>query len=197
MSDAPPPSPACDASSRLLGDRVRRLRQGKGWTLEQLATETEVSRSMLSQIERGQANPTLVVAGRIARGLGITLSELAEEPASGAVIDVIRGDDPTYLFRSDEQCSVRTLSPLNLEKAVEFYELRLPADGVLRSAPHYQGTREYLHLHHGQVAIVSGQDTCELHKGDTAHYRADVDHVIKNTGRGDVLAYMVVTYERA
>lgn len=180
-----------------LGHRVRQLRQDHGWTLEQCSDTSGVSRSMLSQIERGQANPTLAVARRLAQALNTTLSELAGEQTSGAPIEIILAEDETYLFRSDEQCTIRTLSPLTLEKTVEFYEIRLARNGALRSAPHVQGTRECLHLRKGQIQLISSTNSCKLNQGDSAHYRADVHHAIENTGRSEAIGYLVVTYEKA
>ncbi len=193
----PPPHPEdLGGDDHALGARVRRLRQDHGWTLEQLSHASGVSRSMLSQIERGQANPTLAVARRLAQALRITLGELAGERAPDSAIDVILADDETYQFRNDDQCSIRTLSPLTLEKTVEFYEIRLARGGALRSAPHYQGTRECLHVRQGQVQLISGAESCRLNQGDSAHYRADVDHAIENAGRREVVGYLVVTYEK-
>src|ERR687892_433334 len=63
-------------SSGRLGGRVRELRRGRGLTLEELAERSEVSRAMISKVERGEKNPTLVVAAKVAEGLGITISEL-------------------------------------------------------------------------------------------------------------------------
>src|SRR5947207_9083365 len=124
----------------LLCDRVRELRKKKGWTLEQLSAACGVSRSMLSQIERNQANPTLGVAYRIAQAFGMSLGSLVDVPNATATIDVIRAEDRTYHYRSDQFCRIRTLSPLHLEKDVEFYELLLRPRGSLKSAPHFGGT---------------------------------------------------------
>ncbi|MFT7642575.1 MAG: transcriptional regulator with XRE-family HTH domain, partial [Pirellulaceae bacterium] len=60
--------------------RVKELRNDRGWSLEELSSRCGVSRSMLSQIERGQANPTLGVTLRIARAFGLSLAELVESP---------------------------------------------------------------------------------------------------------------------
>ena len=65
------------ASSGRLGGRVKRLRRRRGLTLEELAGLSGVSRAMISKLERGEKNPTLVVAAKLAAGLGVTLSHLA------------------------------------------------------------------------------------------------------------------------
>ena len=98
--------------------RVRHLRKQRGWTLAQLASASGVSRSMLSQIERGSANPTLGVAFRIAQAFQMSLADLVATTAGRPRIEVVRGDDRSSIFRDDKDCRIRTLSPLHLEKDV-------------------------------------------------------------------------------
>jgi transcriptional regulator with XRE-family HTH domain len=200
----PPPTPIdadgdaapADPIHTLLCGRVRDLRKKKGWTLEELSAACGVSRSMLSEIERGRANPTLAVAFRIAQAFSMSLGELVEAPAATPRIDVIRADDRTYQYRSDRHISIRTLSPLHLEKAVEFYEIVLRAGGALTSSPHFEGARELATVQFGQVRVTSDGEAVELAKGDSAHYRADVPHSIKNVGDSDAVVFLVVTYAR-
>jgi transcriptional regulator with XRE-family HTH domain len=174
--------------------RMRTMRKKRGWTLEQLARQSGVSRSMLSQIERGGANPTLGVAFRIAQAFGLSLGDLVDDAASRTRIEVIRADDTRHLFREDEQVRIRTLSPLNLEKDVEFYELLLKPGGVLASEPHFAGTREFLTIEKGAARLVAGDQTRELGPGDSAHYPADVPHRIENAAPGETLAFLVDIY---
>lgn len=105
-----------DPASQVLCNRVTELRKKNKLTLDQLAAASGVSRSMLSQIERGQANPTLAVTFRIAQAFGITIGELVDQPWASSTIEVVHGDDANNLFRSDEECQIRTLSPLHMEK---------------------------------------------------------------------------------
>ena len=193
---AAPGGAAEEGITGTLVSRVKELRKQRRWTLAQLSDVCGVSRSMLSEIERNQANPTLVVAYRIARAFGMTLGDLVDVPGTPPAIDVIPAHDRTYLYRSDKDCRIRTLSPLHMEKDVEFYELWLRAGAALTSAPHFEGTREFLTIQKGSARITSGDDTADLRKGDSAHYRADVPHTIVNTVRGDLTAYLLVTYLR-
>ena len=189
-----PATGAADPAGPHLGRRVKQLRAGHDWSLAALAAASGVSRSMLSQIERDRANPTLAVTLRIARAFGMTLGELLEMPGAASAMTVIRVDDHTYHYRSDPDCRIRTLSPLNLEKDVEFYEVRLQPGGALRSAPHFAGTREFLTVQKGRLRAESAGDTEELGSGDSASYRADVPHAILNIGKGEALLFLVVIY---
>ena len=190
----PPGPPPADVIHQHLGSRVKHLRSARGWSLEALANASGVSRSMLSQIEREQANPTLAVTLRIARAFGLSLGELLEMPGAATTVTIIRAEDRTYHYRSDKDCRVRTLSPLNLEKDVEFYEVRFQTGGALRSAPHFEGTREFLTVQKGRIRVESAGDAEELNPGDSASYRADVPHAIINSGKGDATVFLIVIY---
>lgn len=175
---------------------MRDLRKKKRWTLEEMAAASGVSRSMLSDIERGRANPTLVVAHRIALAFGMSLGDLIEMPAVARRIDVIRADDRTYHFRTDRRCRMRTLSPLALQKDVEFYEIVLGPGGAIRRAPHFHGTRELLTVQQGTIRLQAAEEAADLKAGDSVHYPGDVEHSIENVGQEDAVLYQVVTYGR-
>ncbi len=175
-------------------NKIRQLRKRRGWTLDQLAELSGVSRSMLSQVERGAANPTLAVAFRIASAFGLTLGDLVDGATRAAKIDVIRHDDESSIFRDDDSCRIRTLSPLDLEKDVEFYEVILRGGCELKSSAHFDGTREFLTMQKGKVTVTSGTETVILRKGDSVQYNADVDHCIKNDGTKDAVFFLVDIY---
>lgn len=184
-----------DSTSQILQDRVTLLRKKNKLTLDQLAAHSGVSRSMLSQIERGQANPTLAVTFRIAQAFDISIGELVEQAGSSANIDIVHADDPNNLFRADKECKIRTLSPLHMEKNVEFYELRIAAKASLKSGAHFEGARELLTVTQGSAKVESGSTQCSLGIGDSAHYRADLEHSIENTGKNELVCFLVVTYQ--
>ena len=175
-------------------EHIRQLRKRHNLTLQQLASSSGVSRSMLSQVERGSANPTLSVAFRIAQAFGISLAELVEGATSEQRVEVIRKADAHSVFRDDENCRIRTLSPLNLEKDVEFYEVTLHPECRLESAAHFQGTREFLTVQTGLIEVKSGEVTVKLGKGDSVQYPADVDHSIENIGKRDAVLFLVDIY---
>lgn len=182
------------AAQGMIGGHLRRLRRERGWSLEFLAEASGVSRSMLSQIERDRANPTLAVALRIAQALGLALDDLAQTDAGQRTIEVISGSDPSQNCRVDDECRIRTLSPLHREKDVEFYEIRLKPQAELRSPAHFRGTREYAALLKGTLRVESGKDRRDLEAGDSASYPADQPHALVNTGRAEAVISLVVIY---
>ncbi len=179
---------------RQLGARIRALRDERGWSLVALAEASGVSRSMLSEIERNTANPTLMVTYRIAKAFGLGISELVEPTGGTPTIQVVRADDPAQVFRADKRHQVRTLSPLSNEKDIEFYEVRLPAKGDLRSQAHIAGTRELLVVAVGEIRVESGGNVQLLKAGDSAIFRADLPHALINAGTGEAVIYLVDVY---
>ena len=109
-------------------------------------------------------------------------------------VTVIRADDRAYHYRSDRNCRIRTLSPLHLEKDVEFYEVQLQPGGALRSAAHFEGTREFPTVQKGRVRVESAGDTETLAPGDSVSYRVDVPHAIVNSGRSEAVIFLVDIY---
>lgn len=77
-------------------------------------------------------------------------------PGAFSSMQVIRAADRAYEFRSGQNCRARTLSPLNLEKDVEFYHVQFRRGGALRSAAHLTGTREFRSVRSGKVRVESG-----------------------------------------
>lgn len=189
------PMDMADRAGQLLCHRVSELRKKNKLTLEQLAMSSGVSRSMLSQIERGNANPTLAVTFRIAQAFGISIGELVDEPWANANIEIVHGSDPGNLFRSDNECQIRTLSPLHMEKNVEFYEIKIASGASLNSSPHFEGTKELLTISSGTGQLNAGGNVVTLLTGDSAHYRADVEHTIINNGESELIGFLVVTYK--
>jgi len=70
--------PRRDRLLQALGARVKDLREAKSWTQEVLAERADLDRSYIAGIEAGLRNPSVKAAAKLARGLGVTLSELFE-----------------------------------------------------------------------------------------------------------------------
>lgn len=61
---------------RQLRRNVRRLREARGWSQEELGFESDLHRTYISGIERGVRNPTVTIVARLARALGVAPAQL-------------------------------------------------------------------------------------------------------------------------
>ena len=85
------------------------------------------------------------------------------------------------------------MARVSARRVYPLFALALPR-GALRSAAHFEGTREFLTVEKGRVRVESGGDADELDKGDSATYRADVPHAIVNLGKTEAMLFLVVIY---
>lgn len=183
------PEPPC------VGASLQSLRQSQGLSLDDLSRKAGVSKSMLSQIERNQTNPTVAVVWRLANALGVTVAELlaGNRPATPLLTVLAAHAMPT--FRSpDGRCELRILAPLELAGQVEWYELNFQPGGVLESQPHEPGTREHLTVFSGSLDVESAGEGATVRAGETARYAVDVVHSIRNPGKQPVKALLVVMH---
>jgi transcriptional regulator with XRE-family HTH domain len=180
-----------------VGDTLAALRQSQALSLDELSRRAGVSKSMLSQIERAQANPTVAVVWRLANALGVPIGELLGSapvtPSAPAVILVPTQATPS-LRSPDGLCELRILGPVELAGQFEWYELKLQAGGALESQPHEPGTREHLTVTAGSMELQVGQALQKLKLHETARYPADSAHCIRNAGKSAASAWLVVVH---
>jgi transcriptional regulator with XRE-family HTH domain len=184
-----------DTTAPSIGPHVQQLRKRRGMTLDALAAASGVSRSMLSQIERGGTNPTLATVWGLARALKIDVSELiGVAPSDSRVkVEITAAGFVPEIRTEDGRCVLRILSPAHRAGSVEWYELRVDGGGALRSEAHAKGAREHLTVLEGKLSVEVGGERYDLSAGATARYPADVPHAIVNAARSAARALLVVT----
>src|ERR687897_3477709 len=180
-------------SSGQLGGRVRQLRRRRGLTLEELAGLSGVSRAMISKLERGEKNPTLVVAAKLAEGLGVTLSRLGgvEERRGGVIVPRER----RMVMRDPETGFERQLlSPNSVGVGVEFIRNTIPEGSTSGEfPPHRRGVEEHIVVERGSLRAVLGGEEYLLREGDALYFEADVMRRFDNAGEGECSYYLVIS----
>ena len=156
---------ALDINGRI-ANRVRTLRAEQGMTLDALAAKCDVSRSMLSLVERGESSPTAVVLEKIATGLGVALASLFEDSTAPAEPVSHRADRTPW---RDPQSGYirRNISPANFPSPIQIVDVELPAGARVA---YETGAREV--SIHQQIWVREG--TIEVAVGKVAH-RLDED----------------------
>src|SRR5262245_40428289 len=122
---APVASTPQDINSRI-ACRVRALRTDLGMTLDALAAKCDVSRSMISLVERGESSPTAVVLEKIASGLGVSLATLFDD-SGGPARPVSRREDRTPWRDPQSGYVRRNISPAAFPSPIQIVEIVLPA----------------------------------------------------------------------
>jgi transcriptional regulator with XRE-family HTH domain len=188
-------TPAPTNSPPEVGATLQRLRLARGLTLEDLSRIAGVSKSMLSQIEREKANPTIAITWRLANALGVQIGELlTSEAPEVETIRVLDAHETPTLPGNHAGYVLRILGPMDLAGKYEWYELTLSAGGELASQAHDPGTSEHMTVLHGTMEVEVGLTKKKVKLGGTARYPADQNHVIRNTGKTEAKALLVVVH---
>lgn len=179
-----------DAILTKLPTRLKQARQAKGLSLDAVAKLSGVSRSMVSQIERGESSPTISTLWNLTSALQVDFAGLLEDGKAETDIEVLRADNVPNINARASGCRILILSPPEDAGKNEVYELRFSEAATLDSQPHAHGAREHLSVIDGSIYITSGKNTKRVQAGDTARYAADVPHSIE--ALGPARAFLIV-----
>ena len=178
-----------------LGAALKQERKRQGLNLSQLSERSGVSRSMLSEIERGNANPTFTSLWNITQALGVTIDELTSRCRHRPLdfIEALTGLQTPKMVSEDGGCELRALNPLSTATEFEWYELRFQPGAALHSQPHALGTVEHLSLVQGALTVrLNHQLQQRIDHQGTLRYPADVPHSISNEGAEEARAFLVL-----
>jgi transcriptional regulator with XRE-family HTH domain len=161
-----------------LAASLRAARKARGLSLDAAAKLSGVSRSMVSQIERGESSPTVATLWALTQALQLDFAGLLEgRPAPG--IEVTRAKAAPVIDRNG--VTIRILSAPETVGSHEVYELQFTKGARLTSEAHSPGCREHLTVLEGRLTVISGDATDNLSPGDVARYPADRAHEIAAT----------------
>lgn len=179
-----------------IGRRLREIRLRKNMTLSEIEALSGVSKSMLSQIERGKVNPTFARVWHLTRSLGVGVAELLGEVSSH--IEETRQFEHVKVFRtptitsSDGLCTTKILNPVRFQLPFEWYEMTLKRGGSLRANAHGNGAWEHITVATGRVIVEIGDKEVTLAEGETVRYSAEQPHGVRNDYAGVSKVFLVL-----
>lgn len=156
---------------RLIAQRLKDLRAERGWSLDELARRSNVSRATLSRIENAEVSPTASVLGKLCAAYGLTMSRLMHMVEDDFAPLIRRGaqavwTDPTSGFQR------RSVSPPAQTLAAEALECALgPGTRITYDRPPRSGLEHHLLLIEGLLDVSVDGHTYELRPGDCLRYQ--------------------------
>jgi transcriptional regulator with XRE-family HTH domain len=179
------------ALSSQLGRTVQRLRKSYNLSLSELSSQSGVAKSIISQIERNETNPTLTTIWRLAHALEVSIESVLQGVQEGPFIErSSRGDTP-ILVSDDGLCRLAVIGWIKTVDWLQWYDFTAEAGGLLESEAHQPGSIECLSLLEGDLEIEVGGVTQTAHAGETLRYRCDLPHRIRNASPKTAHATMV------
>ena len=174
-----------------LGQRLRGERRRRDFTLEKLSAASGVSRSMLSEVERGSRVPTVLVLDRIATGLGTSIARLLRDelPARTVILRHHQQD----VAREAAGWERRVLSPVLPGVEFEFMRTTIgPGVDAGVFQPHSPGSREYLAVEAGVLSLALDDEVVRLSPGDSIFYAGDCHHGFSNPSTEPCVYYLAM-----
>lgn len=163
-----------DYLSHNIGSNLSRIRKSKGYSLDLVAEQTGVSKSMLAQIEKGNANPSVGVLGKIVSGLRIDFNDLIQTPFLDSYLVDVKQTLPTKEL--DGMYQVWTCFPIADNNRMEVYRIDIEPGGVYISGGHGERTREYICVLDGELTMVLSNGEHIINKEHIFRFEADKEH---------------------
>ncbi|ONM46781.1 helix-turn-helix domain-containing protein [Nocardia donostiensis] len=166
-----------------VGERIRTIRIDRDMTVQHLADLSGVSRRLLTQIEHGQANPSLVAVTRIARSLGTEFTELIGDtgPAESA-IERIPTDRYSLVWTSPAGSSAYLLVSTPGVRTADLWSWTLAPGDTYSGLPDPPGSFELFHITAGRLSVVADDVEVTMTAGESARLRSDRPYSYRNNG---------------
>jgi transcriptional regulator with XRE-family HTH domain len=183
-----------DSVARAIGGRIKQGRNSRGWTLDQLAERSGVSRRMLVSIEHGLANPSIATLLLISDALGIGLPALVDMDRSPG-LRVTRAGAAPVLWRGERGGQAVLVASTDPPDVTELWDWTLGPVESHSSEAHAAGTRELLLVLDGEVELRVGQHAEVLATGDSASFTGDLPHGYVNASSAQMARFVLTVFE--
>ena len=179
-----------------LGGRVRDLRKGRGWTLEQAAKQAGLARSTLSKIENGQMSPTYEALKKLAVGLQISVPQLFTPPVRDQIsgrMSVTKAGEGTHHATATYEHEL--LGDALSKKQMLPYRARIRA----RSIDEFDGWvrhdgEEFMYVLTGVIRLYTEfYEPIEMRRGDSTYYDATMGHNVISVSDEDATILWVTS----
>jgi len=178
----------------IIASNIKRIRNERELSLDKVATLTGVSKSMLSQIEKGNANPSISTLWKLSNGFKISFTELINAPEH--TVELINIHDKEPLTEDNGKLRNYPISLFDSEKRFETYQIELDPKGTHNAEPHPPKTQEHITVMKGCIDVTVENKEYHLKDGDTLKFKADINHSYFNPGNKTCLMHMILYYPK-
>ncbi len=158
---------------------LKRIRKSREMSLDDVAKQTGISKSMLGQIERGVSTPTVETLGKIVSGLRISFNSLISSTKNDIII-VNKADlEPSYISK-DEDYKAYEYFPYEEDRTFEIYMMNLEGGSKYESDGHGDNTYEYLTVISGIVTIIVDGKSYTVTEENSIRFPTSSKHTYMN-----------------
>lgn len=154
---------------------LKRIRKARDMSLDDVAKQTGISKSMLGQIERGVSIPTVETLGKLVSGLRISFNSLITAAKNDVVI--VNKDElaPSYISENADYRAYEYF-PYEEDRTFEIYMMNLEAYASYLSESHGDNTYEYLTVFSGCLTVKVDGKPYEIAEGNSIRFPTNCKH---------------------
>lgn len=180
-----------------LGKTIQRLRKAYNLSLSELAEQSGVAKSIISQIERNETNPTLATIWRLSQALDVSIERVLSDAEEEAFIEKSTKADTPILVSEDGKMRLAIVGWIKTVEWLQWYAVTSEPGGQLESEGHQRGSVECLSISHGEFEVEVSGVVQRGKAGETLRYRCDRPHTVRCIGTGPGEASMVCILKAA
>ncbi len=180
-----------------LGKTIQRLRKAYNLSLSELAEQSGVAKSIISQIERNETNPTLATIWRLSQALDISIERVLSSGEEEPFIEKTSRSDTPILVSEDGKLRLAIIGWIKTVEWLQWYDVQSEPGGELDSEGHQRGSIESLSVTSGEFEVEVGDIIQRAKAGDTLRYRCDRRHIVRCVGNEPGTALMVCILKAA
>ncbi len=180
-----------------MGKTIQRLRKAYNLSLSELAEQSGVAKSIISQIERNETNPTLATIWRLSQALDVSIERVLATSDEEPFIDRSSRADTPILVSEDGKMRLAIIGWIKTIEWLQWYDVRSEPSGVLESDPHQRGSVECLSVLEGDFEVEVAGVVQQAKNGETLRYRCDRPHIVRCVGERPGRATMVCILKAA
>ncbi len=180
-----------------LGKTIQRLRKAYSLSLSELSEQSGVAKSIISQIERNETNPTLATIWRLSQALDISIDRVLATVDEEPFIDKSSKPDTPILVSDDGRMRLAIIGWIKTVEWLQWYDLTSDPGGILESDAHQRGSVECLSVLDGEFEVEISGVIQSAKTGETLRYRCDRPHIVRCVSSGTGRATMVCILKAA
>ena len=176
---------------KVIALNLKELRTERNLTLGQLSKISGISKAMLSDIEKGNSNPTINTIWKIANGLNVPYTKLMDGIEKEATI--VRKSEPVMQTGETGHYRVYCYFPSTPVRNFELFYVELDGQSSNASIGHSEKAQEYIYVMQGELSLHTETGDYVLHEGDALVFDSTIGHTYENQ-RDTLLTFMVINF---
>jgi len=175
------------------GEKLRKVRERKGFTLKDVARKAGVSESLISQIERDKISPAIDTLLKLIEVLEVDIDYIFSDFKKERNVVLVKKEEVDKIIQNSVVYNKLSRTSNDEDHGIEAYIIEIKIGGEKGSLDYGHPGKELGYIMEGNGEIIIGPKIYTLEEGDSISFPSSIPHVLKNTGNKTLKAFWIVT----